>query len=324
MSSCSSALVSTRIGASSGMRAATSARHRAIASAFFDVERWRTTPRPGSAIISGGRRPSGGARSRPPSTEASTKTRPEEHHVVGIERAEPRDREAFRVERDGVRGEVLRQAIVRALDDRGKRFRCRLVALRAPARTTLRRRDQCDRRLPQPSRRRRRGRDWRGRERSCPSSAVPQSHGRAASPACDTGRTQARHPRAASSVRATRDSPSRRTASAIVFTQWIWTTTGDGMIACTLVSIEGRRPLAFSCASTKSTAAAARGSPSAIALRRGSRRTGVMMSCASASASQVPDALIHMTPSRLIDVLPPAPCVRNGSAPSAADSSRSA
>ena len=71
----------------------------------------------------------------------------------------------------------------------------------------------------------------------------------------------------------TRDSPSCRTASAIVFTQWIWTTTGDGMIACTLVSIEGRRPLALSCASTKSIAAAARGSPSAMALRRGSRRT---------------------------------------------------
>ena len=157
-------------------------------------------------------------------------------------------------------------------------FRCRLVAPRAPARKTLRTRAQCDRRLPQPSRRQRRGRDWRGRKRSCPSSAVPQSPGQAASLACDRVRTQARHPHAASSVRATRNSPSCRTASAIVFTQWIWTTTGDGMIACTLVSIEGRRPLAFSCASTKSTAAAARGSPSAIALRRGSRRTGVMIS----------------------------------------------
>ena len=50
------------------------------------------------------------------------------------------------------------------------------------------------------------------------------------------------------------------------------------MITCTLVSIEGLRPLAFRSESTKSTAAAARGSRCAIASRNGSSRTGVMMS----------------------------------------------
>src|SRR5271165_7035373 len=50
-------------------------------------------------------------------------TRPEEHHMVRIERAEPRDHEAFRVKRDSVDGGILRQTIVRALDDRGKDYR---------------------------------------------------------------------------------------------------------------------------------------------------------------------------------------------------------
>ena len=42
--------------------------------------------------------------------------------MVGIERAEPRDREAFRVERDSVGGRIVRQTIVRTLDNRSELF----------------------------------------------------------------------------------------------------------------------------------------------------------------------------------------------------------
>ena len=42
--------------------------------------------------------------------------------------------------------------------------------------------------------------------------------------------------------------------------------------------------------------------------------SGTKMSRAVASFSQVPEALIHMTPSSLSDVLPPAACTSSGSA----------
>ena len=42
--------------------------------------------------------------------------------MVWVKRAKPCDPEAFRIERDGVGGGVLRQAIVGAFDDRRKRF----------------------------------------------------------------------------------------------------------------------------------------------------------------------------------------------------------
>ena len=57
---------------------------------------------------------------------------------------------------------------------------------------------------------------------------------------------------------------------------------------------------------------------------RSSRATGTMMSSSRASASWRPEALIHITPSRLIEVLPPAACVRSRLRPTSADSARKA
>ena len=125
-----------------------------------------------------------------------------------------------------------------------------------------------------------------------------------------------------SSFSARRCSPSARMAQAMVLTQWTCTTTRCGISACTVVSIEGRRPVPFRSVRTKAVQDSQAGSFFASAARMAAWSSGTKMSRAAASFSQVPDALIHMTPPSFSDVLPPAACTSSGSLPTRAESAR--
>src|SRR5579859_6885236 len=83
------------------------------------------------------------------------------------------------------------------------------------------------------------------------------------------------------------------------------------------VSIDGRRRLAEQPASVSAR--------SGFCCRRSLasvRSTGRKISSRSASASHLPDALIHRTPSSFIEVFPVLACTNNGSRPMRADNSR--
>ena len=120
-----------------------------------------------------------------------------------------------------------------------------------------------------------------------------------------------------------RCSASERMAQAMVFTQWTCTTTRCGMSACTVVSIDGRRPVLLRSVRTKDVQDSHAGSFFASAFMMAAWSSGTKRSRASASLSHVPEALIHITPFSLSDVLPPAACTSSGSAPTRADRRRS-
>ncbi len=76
----------------------------------------------------------------------------------------------------------------------------------------------------------------------------------------------------------------------------------------------GARAVRVACRRRRNRVAfAARGSSAATASRSGSSATGRKMRRSSASASQVPEALIHIWPPDFSEVLPPAACVTSGS-----------
>ncbi|CCV05228.1 hypothetical protein MESS2_1520027 [Mesorhizobium metallidurans STM 2683] len=110
----------------------------------------------------------------------------------------------------------------------------------------------------------------------------------------------------------------------MVSTQWTCRTTRCGINACTVVSIEGRNPRGLSASMVKPCGRSAAGSRCLTALSSAGIATGTMMSSASASLSQVPDALIQSVSPAFSEVLPPAAWVKCGSRPMLAESVRKA